>query len=91
MTLGKTLVMLQKIYSFTVMFQPAPEGGYDVFVPLLPGCVTQGSTLEEARAMAKDAIAAYCLSLAKDGELIPEEYAQEGALVGRMSFEFQNA
>ncbi len=83
--------MRQKIYSFTVMFQPVPEGGYDVFVPLLPGCVTQGNTLEEAKAMAKDAIFAYCQSLVKDGEPIPEEDAREGALVGHMSFELQGA
>ncbi len=42
--------------TYTVLFDPAEEGGYVVTVPALPGLVTQGDTLEEAREMAKDAI-----------------------------------
>ena len=60
-------------YEYTVIFEPAEEGGYVVHVPALPGCVTQGDTLEEARAMAKDAILCYLESLAEDGEEIPVE------------------
>ena len=58
-------------YSFTVLFEPAQEGGYTVTVPALPGVVTEGDTLEEARAMAKDAIRCYLESLHKDGRPIP--------------------
>jgi predicted RNase H-like HicB family nuclease len=29
---------------------PEPEGGYSVVVPALPGCVTEGDTLEEVQA-----------------------------------------
>jgi antitoxin HicB len=36
---------------------PEEEGGYTVTVPSLPGCVTHGSTVDEAVAMAKEAIA----------------------------------
>ena len=43
-------------YSYTVLFEPAEEGGYVVTCPALSGIVTQGETLEEARAMAADAI-----------------------------------
>ena len=46
-------------YTYTVLFEPAEEGGYVVTVPALPGCVTQGETLEEAREMATDAILGY--------------------------------
>ena len=46
-------------YTYTVLFEPAEEGGYVVTVPALPGCVTQGDTLEEAREMATDAILGY--------------------------------
>lgn len=60
-------------YSFTVLFEPAEEGGYVVSVPALPGCYTQGETLEEARAMAKDAILGYLESLQKDGLPIPSD------------------
>jgi predicted RNase H-like HicB family nuclease len=65
--------MAAKEYSYTVFFEPAPEGGYIVTVPALPGLVTEGDTLDEAREMARDAIRAYLESLIKDGELIPEE------------------
>jgi antitoxin HicB len=53
--------------SYTVVFEPQPEGGYTVTVPALPGCITEGDTLESAREMARDAIRAYCESLAADG------------------------
>ena len=46
-------------YSFTVFFEPAAEGGYVVTCPALPGLVTEGDSLAEARKMARDAIRAY--------------------------------
>lgn len=57
--------------SFSLIFQPEPEGGYTVIVPALPGCVTYGKTLEEAREMAEDAITGYIESLKKHGEDFP--------------------
>jgi predicted RNase H-like HicB family nuclease len=57
---------------FTIVLEPQPEGGYLVSVPALPGCYTEGRTLEEAWFMAADAIRAYCASLAKHGETIPQ-------------------
>lgn len=60
-------------YSYTVIFEPAEEGGYVVTVPSLPGVVTEGDTLQEARAMAEDAIRGYLESLMKDGQPIPED------------------
>ena len=50
-------------YSYNVLFEPAEEGGFVVTRPALPGLVTEGDTLEEARAMAQDAILAYLESL----------------------------
>ena len=44
-----------------------------VTVPMLPGLVTEGDPLEEARAMVKDAIRGYLESLIKHGEEIPVE------------------
>jgi antitoxin HicB len=52
---------------------PAVEGGYVAICPALPGCVTQGETLEEARAMAREAIHGYLEALAKDGQPIPRD------------------
>jgi len=60
-------------YQYTAVFEPAEEGGYVVTVPALPGLVTEGDTLEEARAMVKDAIRGYLESLLKHGEEIPLE------------------
>ena len=65
--------MPQKIYSYTVIFEPAEEGGYIVRVPALPGCVTQGETLVEAREMAVDAIQGHLEALAATGQPIPVE------------------
>ena len=47
--------------------------GYQVTVPLLPGLITYGRTLAEARAMARDAIRCHIEGLRKDGERIPDE------------------
>ncbi|PMB23194.1 HicB family protein [Fischerella thermalis CCMEE 5205] len=38
------------------IIHPAEEGGYWVEVPALPGCITEGDTMEEALANLKDAI-----------------------------------
>ena len=48
-------------------------GGYVVRCPALPGLVTEGDTLEQARAMAEDAIRGYLESLHKDGLPIPPD------------------
>jgi predicted RNase H-like HicB family nuclease len=49
------------------------SAGYQVTVPLLPGLITYGRTLEEAREMARDAIRCHLEGLRKDGERIPNE------------------
>jgi antitoxin HicB len=59
-------------YTYTVLLQPEPEGGFTVTCPSLPGLVTYGETLAEARAMAAEAIGCYLESLRKDGLPLPE-------------------
>jgi antitoxin HicB len=69
-------------YQYTIILHPDPdEGGYTVTVPALPGCVTQGETIEEAIAMAKDAIRLYVESLIADGEVVPEEREHPQAII----------
>lgn len=63
----------QKIYHYTVVFEPAEEGGYVASVPSLPGCVTQGETLDEAKKMAQEAIELYLEVLREENEEIPIE------------------
>src|SRR5207247_10944639 len=60
-------------YTFTMLFEPAEEGGYVVTCPALPGLVTEGDTLEEARRMAEDALRGYLESLLEDGLSIPPD------------------
>jgi predicted RNase H-like HicB family nuclease len=60
-------------YTFTMLFEPAEEGGYVVTCPALPGLVTEGDTLEEARLMAQDALRGYLESLLEDGLSIPSD------------------
>jgi antitoxin HicB len=79
-----------KEYLFTVIIERQPEGEYLVSVPALPGCYTEGRTLEEAHSMATDAIRAYCASLLKRGDPIPEEPAVE-QYVGRLSVDLEPA
>ncbi|HEX8501255.1 MAG TPA: type II toxin-antitoxin system HicB family antitoxin [Pyrinomonadaceae bacterium] len=62
-----------KVLNYTVIMTPDEAGGYVVTCPALPGLVTGGDTLEEAREMAADAIRGYVESLQKDGESIPSD------------------
>jgi len=60
-------------YEYTVFFEANEHGGYTVTVPSLPGLVTEGKNLEDARSMAKDAIRCYIEGLKKAKEKIPVE------------------
>lgn len=63
-----------KMRRYTVLLYPEPdEGGYSVIVPLLEGCVTYGTTVDEALANAREAITGHVATLAEIGEEIPEE------------------
>ena len=42
-----------------VILESAEEGGYTVYVPSLPGCISEGETEEEAMANIKEAIELY--------------------------------
>lgn len=59
--------------TYHLILQPESKGGYTVIVPSLPGCVTYGKDLAEAKAMAADAIAAYLASLKKHKEPLPND------------------
>lgn len=59
--------------SYRVILEPEEDGGYAVWVPALPGCVSQGDTFEEALANIREAIQCYLESCRKHGEPIPDE------------------
>jgi len=50
---------------FHIILEPAEEGGYNVTVPALDGCFSQGETEEEAVENAKEAIICYMEGLEK--------------------------
>lgn len=58
-------------HEFDVVIVAEPEGGYSVFVPALPSVATQGETIEEARANAREAIEGYLEVMHEDGLSIP--------------------
>ena len=60
-------------HSFTVLYEPVSEGGYQIIVPLLPGLVSYGRDIEEAKIMARDAIRCHIEGLQKQHEKIPSE------------------
>ena len=55
---------------FNVIFRPEKEGGFTAMVPLLPGCISYGKTLSEAKSMITDAIDGYIISMKKRGEVV---------------------
>ena len=67
--------------SFKVVLDPNESGGYTVYVPLLPGCISEGDTREEALTNIKEAIELYIESLEADGAPIPSEEVVEEAIV----------
>ncbi|TET09718.1 MAG: type II toxin-antitoxin system HicB family antitoxin [Candidatus Atribacteria bacterium] len=62
-----------KILNYKILLKKETEGGFTVFVPSLPGCITYGDTLDEAIEKAKEAIELYIESLKAHGEEIPTE------------------
>ena len=64
-----------KILSFTVLYKKDPEAGYVAFIPSLPGCHTQGETIEETQKNVREAIEVYLESLKNHEEEIPQESA----------------
>lgn len=59
--------------SFSVIYEEVPGEGYVAFVPSLPGCHTQGETIEEAEKNIQEAIELFLESLEAHGEEIPQE------------------
>ena len=57
---------------FPVVVYKEPTGGYSVLCPSLPGCHSQGETLEEALANVQEAIVLFLEALEEDGIPIPE-------------------
>ncbi|MBW2652757.1 MAG: type II toxin-antitoxin system HicB family antitoxin [Deltaproteobacteria bacterium] len=49
-----------------VILEPSEEGGYTVYVPSLPGCISEGENKKEALANIKEAIELYLMPVEDD-------------------------
>ena len=61
-----------KTQAYKVIFEPAEEGGYTVYVPSLPGCISEGDTYEEALENVKEAIKEWIEVSEQFGDEIPQ-------------------
>ena len=48
-----------KVREYNAVFQEESDGGYSVWVPMLPGCCSQGDSFEEAMMNIKEAVELY--------------------------------
>jgi predicted RNase H-like HicB family nuclease len=63
-----------RVKKYTIILEPdTEEGGYTVTVPALPGCITQGDTIQQCVERAEEAIIGYIESLRLAGENVPVE------------------
>ena len=58
-------------YQFEVIFTPQEEGGFTAEVPDLPGCISEGDTLDEAEKNIREAIELYLETLEERGIPLP--------------------
>jgi predicted RNase H-like HicB family nuclease len=60
-------------HKYTVLLETEEEGGFHAYCPTLPGCHSQGETIEETLANIREAIEVYLESLMAHGEPVPSE------------------
>lgn len=64
--------MSEKVLDFKVILEPDETGGYIAVCPSLPGCYSQGETIEEALENIKEAILLVLEDMEAHGEEIPD-------------------
>ena len=64
---------MMKTLRYKIMLRKEEDGTYTVIVPSLPGCLTFGRTVEEALAMAKEAIEGFLACMIARDEEVPVE------------------
>jgi len=63
-----------------IVMEPSEDGGYSVFVPSLPGCISEGNTKKEALKNIKEAILLYLEPVEDDLHYSPESEIVEISL-----------
>jgi predicted RNase H-like HicB family nuclease len=69
---------------YTILVHQAEEGGFWSEVPTLPGCYSQGETIDETLHNSKEAIESYLIALKEDLVAAPIE---ERLFIGKISIE----
>lgn len=74
-------VNTSSVLEYSVVLEPDPAGGYIAVIPAFPGCYSQGDTVEEALANAREAILLTIEDMEAHGEPFP---APSGELIGKV-------
>jgi predicted RNase H-like HicB family nuclease len=62
-----------KFYTFEIVVEKEPEDeGYAAYSPTMPGCFSNGKTIEEARRNIREAVQQHTESLLAHGQAIPQ-------------------
>jgi predicted RNase H-like HicB family nuclease len=62
-----------KFYTFEIVVErEADDPGYSAYSPTLPGCFSNGNTIEEAKRNIRDAIQQHLASLLAHGQPVPQ-------------------
>jgi predicted RNase H-like HicB family nuclease len=62
---------------FKVVLEPSEDGGFTIYVPSLPGCISEGETEEEALTNIQEAIELYLEPVEDDWILSEKAQVQE--------------
>lgn len=69
-----------RVVNLKIILEPSDEGGYTVYVPTLPGCISEGDTREEALRNIREAIELYL-------EPVEDDLAgKEGSEIAELTF-----
>ncbi|HPS90816.1 MAG TPA: type II toxin-antitoxin system HicB family antitoxin [Methanothrix sp.] len=70
--------------NYTILIHPAEEGGFWSEVPALPGCYSQGESIDETLKNSKEAIEAHLQAMKEDLGAAP---AEESLFIGQVQVE----
>jgi len=59
--------------NYPVLLEENEDGGYTVTCPALPGCISEGDTVEDALANIREAIALYLRAIQKENTLLSKQ------------------
>ncbi|MGV8124369.1 MAG: type II toxin-antitoxin system HicB family antitoxin [Candidatus Xenobiia bacterium LiM19] len=55
---------------YKVVLEPAEEGGYTVYCPALPGCISEGNTRDEALVNIREAVMLYLRAMERENLIL---------------------